>query len=372
MKFSLGAAAALAGCATALQPADVYIMSQSPESTSQLGRSVANLIFLQRLSSKADTGSLKDFPEDALEAAIGNINTFGKQPQALFQDATQQPSQLLIMLEGITAENREALDKALNKINPAFQVTDAPSSAAHRDLAQKDLAAAGVAQTKCTLERAISPFEEECWSGKSSVALYDVQKDPSIAQTLADNISRLIQLASAGEMDTTLLLIPESTRASTFDSWSSSPLRRRQVEEVMTEVDEPAPTNPSSSLNGPFVVSAKGSAIPACFNSQSSCETATGNCSSHGKCQNKYPNAAEDQACFRCQCGASVEGDGRKQHTQWAGATCSKKDVSVPFWLITGLLLSLLGVLSFSVTLLFNVGEEKLPGVIGAGVSRSK
>lgn len=47
-------------------------------------------------------------------------------------------------------------------------------------------------------------------------------------------------------------------------------------------------------------------------------------------------------------------------------------DVSVPFWLFAGFTLLMIGVLSLSIGLLFSVGEEKMPGVLGAGVSRSK
>jgi 1,4-dihydroxy-2-naphthoate octaprenyltransferase len=46
--------------------------------------------------------------------------------------------------------------------------------------------------------------------------------------------------------------------------------------------------------------------------------------------------------------------------------------VSVPFWLFFGFTVIMVGILSMSIGLLYSIGEEKLPGVIGAGVSRSK
>jgi uncharacterized protein DUF6859 len=176
MKFSLGVAAALAGCAAASQPADVYILSQDPSSTEQLDRSIAHLVFLQRLSTDGAVGSLGSLASDDLDVAISSINKFGKQAQTLFSKAAADPSQLLILLEGMTAADSTALGKALDFTKPSFQVTDTPSSAAHRSLVQKDLASAGVVQTKCDLERAINPLAEECWSGKSSVAVYDIKK----------------------------------------------------------------------------------------------------------------------------------------------------------------------------------------------------
>jgi 1,4-dihydroxy-2-naphthoate octaprenyltransferase len=49
---------------------------------------------------------------------------------------------------------------------------------------------------------------------------------------------------------------------------------------------------------------------------------------------------------------------------------CQKKDVSVPFWLLAGFTIGIIGVVTFAIGLLYSIGEEKLPGVIGAGVSR--
>lgn len=51
---------------------------------------------------------------------------------------------------------------------------------------------------------------------------------------------------------------------------------------------------------------------------------------------------------------------------------CQKEDVSVQFWLIAGFTVTIVGAVTFAIGLLFSVGEEQLPGVIGAGVSRSK
>lgn len=62
---------------------------------------------------------------------------------------------------------------------------------------------------------------------------------------------------------------------------------------------------------------------------------------------------------------------GRKT-IHWGGNMCQKEDISVPFWLIVGFTVTIIGAITFAIGLLFSVGEEKLPGVIGAGVSRSK
>ncbi|KAG7152139.1 hypothetical protein HYQ46_012035 [Verticillium longisporum] len=148
MKFSLGVAAALAGFTSALQPADVYILQSKQASTSEtpsLPRQVARLILLQRLAPEAWTDSLNDIPEDVTtETAVSYINRFGKSPQPLFDNkATSEPSQLLVMLEGISTEDAKSLKKTLKGSSPAFEVNDAPSSVANHNLAQSDMASAG-------------------------------------------------------------------------------------------------------------------------------------------------------------------------------------------------------------------------------------
>jgi hypothetical protein len=183
--------------------------------------------------------------------------------------------------------------------------------------------------------------------------------------------------------------MPESSRSSGSDSWGSNPraadeLRRRDSEMVLTDgtTEQPAATGAAKAGDAlPWALQEKNRpAIPQCFQSQNSCETRTNNCTGgHGKCINKYGEGAkETQVCFACHCVPQVivEGEGEEQigrtTVRWGGNMCHKKDVSSPFWLITGFTVTLVGILSFAIGLLFNIGEERLPGVIGAGVSRSK
>lgn len=172
------------------------------------------------------------------------------------------------------------------------------------------------------------------------------------------------------------MLLPVSAEAK---QWSdkTQELRRRQspAEQVISASDKPseseAPTSPTDE-GTVFYVSTK-SSIPACFGSEESCSTSTGNCSGRGSCVNKYAKADGSEGketCYVCRCLSTASDSGSLTH--WAGPTCAKKDVSVPFWLFAGFTLVMVGVLSLSIGMLFNVGEEKLPGVIGAGVSRNK
>lgn len=143
--------------------------------------------------------------------------------------------------------------------------------------------------------------------------------------------------------------------------------------------DEPsAPAATSAFRPDNQLAGAAAARIPACFQSLNGCETRTNNCSGgHGICIDRYANDTKAKnPCFACHCMSTVVLDGTEpgavgeKTTKWAGGMCQKEDVSVPFWLLAGFTMGIAGVLSIAVGLLFSVGEEKLPGVIGAGVSR--
>lgn len=200
-------------------------------------------------------------------------------------------------------------------------------------------------------------------------------QDSKVLDDLVSQASNLAHLARSGEMETTLVLLPAS---GTGKKWSekSQELRRRQsqAEQVISASEKPtssdAPTSDSGASTA-FYMST--SSVPACFSSEDSCMTGTGNCSGHGSCLNKYarPDGSEGkESCYTCHCLSTVD-DKTGSLTHWAGSTCSKTDVSVAFWLFAGFTLVMLTILTFSIGMLYSVGEEKMPGVLGAGVSRS-
>ena len=164
-------------------------------------------------------------------------------------------------------------------------------------------------------------------------------------------------------METTLVFLPESSRRSNINAWSTKPreIRARQIaEQVMTETSDvasssstPAPTSPARKKLGHIL---------SCYKTHDGCLTATGNCSGRGDCVNRYlrqDGSSVGDACFVCLCD---------KRTYWAGSACQKIDVSVPFWLFAGFTVVIIGALTAAIGMLFSVGEEQLPGVIGAGV----
>lgn len=185
----------------------------------------------------------------------------------------------------------------------------------------------------------------------------------------------MAKLARSGEMETTIYLFPATAEGSNAGQWSDGQeLRRRQSEHVISALEEPAHSDaPISPSDEHTVFYASTAPVGSCFGSEDSCLTETGNCSGHGSCVNKYANpdgSAGSTSCYVCRCASPYDENPSTAH--WAGPTCAKKDISTPFWLFFGLTLALVGILSMSIGMLFSVGEEKLPGVIGAGVSRSK
>lgn len=195
-------------------------------------------------------------------------------------------------------------------------------------------------------------------------------------KTIMDTLRSIPKLAKGGKLEATVVLLPE-TSDNAKPSWSDKPqeLRRRQAAEQIISSNHKAAsasaTHPAASTSTLF---APKKPVPACFNSNESCITGTGNCSGHGSCVNKYgavpENPKEGDVCFVCRCKSTHNDNSGPTH--WGGATCAKQDVSVPFWLFFGFTIVIVGIVWMSISLLFSVGEEKLPGVIGAGVSRSK
>jgi hypothetical protein len=201
--------------------------------------------------------------------------------------------------------------------------------------------------------------------------------------------ARLIESANNNEMNVMVVLMPESgsTKSSkpygSYEMPSQLPIGRRQIEEPMTDL----PAASATAFKSKQVMDSNTAAPfepitgvpPVCHSSLGSCMSSTNNCSGHGECYMKYGSAQGEDAspaCYTCGCVAVNEnflvGIDKKpafRRTYWGGAACQKKDVSGPFWLFAIFTVVMIGLVSWAIGMLFSIGEEKLPGVIGAGVS---
>jgi hypothetical protein len=181
MKLTLGLAAGLAGCAAAAQQAaEVYIFPTDASATStppSVSPSLARLVLLQRLAPAGKGPSTADIPEGVdVGTVVELMNKYGGVGAPLFGEHSVSPSQLVIMLEGMTGDQIRELGEGL-QTKPAFTITDPPAGSAHDKLVKNDFYNVGITnEHKCSLMEVTNPFEERCWSGRSTVARYNVKK----------------------------------------------------------------------------------------------------------------------------------------------------------------------------------------------------
>lgn len=210
-----------------------------------------------------------------------------------------------------------------------------------------------------------------------------------------DEMDRMIlhntlpSLAARG-LDVTVVAMPSSSGNSkrrvspygTYEMPSNIEARRnRQNPEALLSFTPEPSTSPKAEYpdleDFPILTSSKKSngtvrgILPPFFNSLASCEKLTLNCSGHGEC--KLLHKAQDktqQDRFGCACSPTIigKGDSRKV-TTWAGPACQKKDISTPFWLFVGTGVMLAFLISTIIGMMYSIGSEELPSVIGAGVS---
>ncbi|KAK1827418.1 hypothetical protein QBC39DRAFT_314860 [Podospora conica] len=388
------AATALSGLAVeASQSARVFLFPSTPSSSAEqprLPKEVARHILLQRTSRSRYGSDLRDIPNTIdTEAAVEYISRYGKSPAPLFAPAEKSSAmQLVVILEGIDEDTSRQLEGALLKSDQqaAFSISDPPSASANTRLMASFNSMDILPPADCDLPSMVNPFNTHCWPGESSVVKYDVQKSPKTITALIDNLPRLQNFVSSGELEVMLVLLPESSRASKLNHWSApadaaGSVQRRQFETEAVLVDDTIDLKPTPNKHATasFLSRAteKPKAIPQCFRSKNTCEEVTKNCTGHGVCMDRYGGADDKSGCFVCACKATIleagneKGQGRKTK-QWGGNKCQKEDISVQFWLIFGFTITIIGAVGFAIGLLYSVGDEQLPGVIGAGVSRSK
>lgn len=103
----------------------------------------------------------------------------------------------------------------------------------------------------------------------------------------------------------------------------------------------------------------------ACFSSEDACNVGTSSCNSRGKC------SQVKSGCWSCVC-AATRNEGKTKTTNWSGFDCSKKDVSSEANLLLWTTLALVILIIGGIKLLYNVGNESLPGVLGAATASKK
>ena len=172
-------------------------------------------------------------------------------------------------------------------------------------------------------------------------------------------------------LDVMVIVLPGSSR-DLASSYSTQDLKARQIEEEPIELDTLTAHFYTSNASSPnnYTRTPPGT-FASCYSTQDSCVTATRNCSGHGTCYAKIKSNSSSESCYTCHCIPSVNiiEKGKKEIvTYWGGNACQKVDVSGQFWLLVVVAVVLASIVSATIGMMFSIGEEKLPGVIGAGV----
>lgn len=217
-----------------------------------------------------------------------------------------------------------------------------------------------------------------------------------LSKILHDLVQETDRAAQNSWSMTVVLMPPSSSKNKrgvspygTYDLPAPVEARREKTEALLS----PSSSQPSTAPQSPNVSDLEGSPmisqanddspvlgiLPACFLSMDECVTKTNNCSGHGQCIDPYKGHdggdATRRNCFKCKCTPTIkflEDTGMEEHrkvTYWGGPACQKKDVSQPFWLFVGTGVVLAFLISGGIGMLYSMGSEELPSVIGAGVS---
>lgn len=105
------------------------------------------------------------------------------------------------------------------------------------------------------------------------------------------------------------------------------------------------------------------SSAVGCFSNQLACIESTDSCSNHGIC-------SLVGSCWKCVCSATVDENDRTSY--WTGNSCEKVDYSSQFNLIFWTSLILVITIVSGVKLMYQCGQQELPGVLIAATVQTK
>jgi hypothetical protein len=186
-------------------------------------------------------------------------------------------------------------------------------------------------------------------------------------------VSVIQQLVADDILDVVLVLVPKGKLGKPRLATQSDKVRRFDLEEPIELEDVTSASSEvhSSKKNGS--TSLRPGAFASCYKSKDACEKGTNNCSGHGSCYAKIKSDSPSASCYTCRCETEVlDGKSGRKVFHYGGRACQKQDVSSQFWLLLVVSIFLIGIVSAGIGMLFGIGEEKLPGVIGAGVSGAR
>lgn len=160
--------------ASAISDATVYIFQgvdfPNHSTPPTLSPEEARLVFAQRLGVSEYHGL-----GDTSESTLSYISQFGGHQETLFQDLAQdEAAELVLIVEGVSPKSAEPLLSAWSSIQPAFTISNPPSSSSNLVLAKELQAQVGTSHPQCPFEDSINPFDKKCWNGKAKIMYIDL------------------------------------------------------------------------------------------------------------------------------------------------------------------------------------------------------
>ncbi|MCJ1352406.1 MAG: hypothetical protein MMC33_002390 [Icmadophila ericetorum] len=378
----------------------------------------SRLLFAQRLGlSRYHT--LEGVDDDTLDL----LSRFGSQRSSLFADENEELVKSLVIIEGI-----DRPEGVFPGSIPLFTVSNPPLSASNEqlvfDLLAQDRHLRGSSLKgsgrRASYDRTDSSYGEnefesclfrsagskspkqESLSAKSGdkgfpllgqngpVAVYHI---PNLEETnardpMTGGISRCLRILQNQVDELTVILMPpthkkKKSQAGSYGTYTvlkpSSLVAREQPEEPLSISEDSSETLPTTNAHPSQPQTLKASAfpkttLPICHRDNETCISTTNSCSGHGECYLKFTShdvSNQNNSCWACRCNVTLlrwsNGDIQKMY--WGGSACQKEDVSTPFWLIVSFTIVAVSTISWGIGMLYSIGQEELPSVIGAGVA---
>ncbi|KAJ9669100.1 hypothetical protein H2201_000926 [Coniosporium apollinis] len=385
-----------AGLVYTYDPADSHSHAASdPQSVTP---ETARLIFAQR-AGLSHSYSL----QDAGEREIQQINELGSPRQQLFGgEPEDEGRRIFVLVDGV--QDMNDFFKNPPKGVKSFKIPDAPSAECNKRLYDEFESQAGSLPWAQDWRREdiIIPIDRMMIVSlnKEPVSLSHIATPGRITLMHFDSLRQMFKQYGANdahyqdvlehtrsyltdvlaisqrvEIPITIALMPYGAKnnkcygaplTKSKRATPETPLSVKPATTLTSSIAHPdtSPIDTSSLLRG---------ILPACFPSQSACEATTRNCTGHGSCRLAHKDRdSNNKACYACSCTPTIrkDKDGKNvKTTRWGGPACQKKDVVMPFWLLAGFTVLFLFVVSWGIGLLYSMGEQELPSVIGAGVS---
>ncbi|SZF01880.1 unnamed protein product [Blumeria hordei] len=342
--------------------------------TPQLSLDQSRLVLAQRLDISQHY-RLQDYNE----LSLSHINRFGSEQQPIFDSNWHKIPELVLVVEGVSSMISQFISDAISPINPNFTIVAGTTTSENSLLISELQAQAGKLGTSCSLENAINPSQKSCWSRDQIMIRFNLNNEKNGMSRLINAQNRIKQLSKKGEMNAAIVLFPEVSGTlkpseNAEDEDEKSARKRQHKEEPL--IYTPSVVSSVKQLQSSRSKDKPMKGIPQlCHKSLDLCVSSTNNCTGHGECFKKYGDRDKGD-CYTCGCKATNDtvtwAKGTKKGwkiTYWGGSACHKEDISGAFWLISVFSVTAIAVVGWGIGMLFSIGAESLPGVIGAGVS---